>query len=687
MTWRVEVATNKEATTWADITAYVDRTSLAVGGTAHEIEIDTGSGFDAADDDGVTLSIPTRRVVRVIEDATTPDTVLFRGRSIGRALARGTLPIADANQKDVNLVDFNADLGGIPIARSFRPEESDHARIRVYLETFLQGTHRASTNLLDTYLQTTSPITLEKYVYEDATPATVFQHIIGETGKECFVTVDGELFYGPGTSTVYAASLAITDVDPDSITTFAPIAPRGDEDGSEYASGIKVIYKGRQTTTVLDATSEDAHDYWRITHTDESIPSLAAALRRGNKLLAEHKQDEIRYECSIQLRDDQVDLIKYGQTVSFRSAAAGVLSPVTVRVKRLLWEEAAPRIWLARLELGFPKKVAPRLPPANRVPSVPSAATLVEGSVVNGTHQGHGLYLKPGVEYAAGLFTNGGFQMSTSAPTRVGFPYTLTLVGGPGYACPSGDQFYEPVERHVVVRFDTSAVSRPANAVAVRIKTRVIKDAWIDTGTDPGRSGAIGSYVMTAGAYYSPTASVGDLTMARFYQGTTIREIDLSQDIVCGGYLIDLPIDVVNFGGQTDLGFRPMWVSDTSIACGDAPAGARFAEVGCGVGTPTTMTFLTIDSDQFGADTGWVPAIVATSSDDSSVPVGNETDRTKALWWKVPAQLYVSGSLVVTLGGRTLTPVLEWAEDPQLLVFQLDKPTGGTAPVVRYVTG
>ncbi len=380
MTWRVEVATNKEATTWADITAYVDRTSLAVGGTAHEIEIDTGSGFDAADDDGVTLSIPTRRVVRVIEDATTPDTVLFRGRSIGRALARGTLPIADANQKDVNLVDFNADLGGIPIARSFRPEETDHARIRVYLETFLQGTHRASTNLLDTYLQTTSPITLEKYVYEDATPATVFQHIIGETGKDCFVTVDGELFYGPGTSTVYAASLAITDVSPDSITTFAPIEPRGDEDGSEYASGVKVIYKGRKTTTVLDATSENAHDYWRITHTDESIPSLAAALRRGNKLLNEHKQDEIRYECAIQLRDDQVDLIKYGQTVSFRSAAAGVLSPVTVRVKRLLWEEAGPRTWLAHLELGFPKKVAGRLPPANRGPIEPFYPDVVASS-------------------------------------------------------------------------------------------------------------------------------------------------------------------------------------------------------------------------------------------------------------------------------------------------------------------
>jgi hypothetical protein len=394
--WKLEVAANRQATSWTDRTEIIDRTTLAIGGVAHRAEIDAGSGFDLADDAG-TITLPARRVVRVIEDATTPDTTMFRGRIIGKELARGTRFTGDAKQFDTSLVDYNADFGGLPISRWRRPAETDHARMRALLEEFLQGTKRASTNLLDTYLQTTSPVNLPAYTYDAPAggPAGVVAHILSEAEfKECFITEDGELFYGPRSSTVYAASLAITDVSPDGITTFPPIEPQGTEDGTEWLAGVKVVYRDRRFVYVIDNTVLDAHDVWYATIVDETIPNLAAAQRRGNSLLRDVKNENTSYRCSILLKNTQVDLIKRGQTVSFRSAAAGVLSPLVMRVGRLVWHWAGPEHWIANLELDFPRKLAGTIPPpvyrGNPGPFVPGDDVVPGDDPGQGTVYGRG---------------------------------------------------------------------------------------------------------------------------------------------------------------------------------------------------------------------------------------------------------------------------------------------------------
>lgn len=363
MTLSIEVASNAAASAWTDHTGVIDLPSIRLAGTANRGEIGTGSGWDL-DNDAGTITIPVRRVVRAIEDATTPDTVMFRGRVVQNTKARGSNLTEPANALDVNLVDYNADLGGIPIARVTRPAETDVARITWLLSTYLQGSPRASTDLVDTYLQATDPVDLLEHEYEDVKPIDIIADVISQTGKQCFITVDGEFFYGPVDSVVYAASLSITDVSPDYSASFPPDdAAAMDEDGTEFFSRVKVVYRGNANVTVSRSAVETAHDYWGTTIIDTSIPNATAATARANVFLDEFDHPEERYRCNIKLTAAQVDLVKYGQTVSFRSAACGVLTPISVRVARLQWSEFTPGVYKAELELGYPAKLVPRIGP------------------------------------------------------------------------------------------------------------------------------------------------------------------------------------------------------------------------------------------------------------------------------------------------------------------------------------
>lgn len=360
MSWKVEIASNAAASTWTDITSTIDRETWRAATAANRVEIDTGSGLDFADDAGAT-TFPARRVVRITEDATTPDTVLWRGRTVSSAMARGTLFTGNARQHDVSMVDVHAHVGGITIDRASRPAETDIARMTWLLTTYLQGS-RASTNLTNTYLQATDPVNLPAAVYEAVPPASVIADIIEQSSKQCFITVDDELFYGPMTSTVYAAGLSITDDTPDLVTEFPPgDNPTGTSDGTEFYSRVHVFYKDRQHVGVISAASEAANDVWSTSISDEEITTAAAATARGQQLLDETDHSELRYRCTLYLEAAKVDLIKAGQTVSFRSAAAGVTTPVTLRVARLEWSEFTPGVYAAALELAFPEKLASRV--------------------------------------------------------------------------------------------------------------------------------------------------------------------------------------------------------------------------------------------------------------------------------------------------------------------------------------
>lgn len=372
MTLVLEIASNAAASAWTDITDAMKRDGSQFGGMAHDCEVGTGSGFDL-DDDVAAIDLPTRRVVRATETATSPDTVIFRGRMTDKGSGRGQMPIGDARQFDVSLDDANSHLRGIVVDGWKRPAEDASVRVLALHAAFLNGSPRASTDLATTYVTSSGDIELPKQTYEQTDPAGVLQDICRAAGKEAFVTEDAELYYGPSDSTDYAAGLSITDDDPDLETEFPPIwdngAP-GTYEGNEFYTGVLMRYGKNKKVTRIRADVEEAHDHWR-TSTSDSTGALTIARRKADTILDNQARDEFRAACSILLPAEKIDLVKPGHTLSFRAAAAGVLEPITLRVGELYREPTGDgTLYLVHMQLGTPEKVAPRVQPAQPQPDV-----------------------------------------------------------------------------------------------------------------------------------------------------------------------------------------------------------------------------------------------------------------------------------------------------------------------------
>jgi hypothetical protein len=363
MVAKFEIATNAAATTWEDLTDLVNWETARFGGSAHRGQIDTGSGFDLLDDAG-TRDVPMRRRVRVTETATTPDTVIWQGRTVGDETARGVIRTEDAKRFDIQLVDTNADFGGIGFAGSPRPAETDVQRIQYLLDTYLEGQSRPSTFFDDAYFSSSGAINLVAHKYEGVQPIDWFTHISDATGKQFFLTKDYELFYDAVGSTAFASGLSITDVNPNYTTSFPPgQGTTAIEDGTELFTRVRFRYSGGRVATVVRSALETTHDRWGTAIVDESVLSPNAANTRANNFLDEFGQVQTTYRTFVDLADTQVGLITWGHTVSFRSAAAGVLTPETLRVSRCSWEQLSPERWRAHLELGYPSKFGRRSNP------------------------------------------------------------------------------------------------------------------------------------------------------------------------------------------------------------------------------------------------------------------------------------------------------------------------------------
>lgn len=388
MSLTIEIAADADATTWDDITGYVPwDQGMRCGGQASYGEVGTASGWNL-DDDAASAVLPVKRVIRMIETATTPDTVMFKGRVSDKTLARGTKHEDDATNFDTSLDDNNAQLQGIPVDGWKRPEESGRTRIRALMAEFCAGDPRPSTDLdYTTYVPNTNTITMPPKTYTNTNVAEVAKECADTEGKQVFVTSDDELFYDLDTSTAYAATLAITDDNPNLTSQFPPEDPSGDYQGNEFVSGATIKYgdKNRSVSDV-NATAEANHDYWRVILTDGGKNATQAAAKLAT-LLSNQSQEEQTFRCSILLLKTQVDKVKYGQTLSFRSGAAGVTTPRTLRVTQLLWEPVGPDHYKAHLELGVPTKFrrklrnAPADPPANPLDDSPFVCDPTDFSV------------------------------------------------------------------------------------------------------------------------------------------------------------------------------------------------------------------------------------------------------------------------------------------------------------------
>ena len=365
-----------------DQSAIVDRTSWEVSGTAHLGEA-TDGGFDLADDAG-SITLPGRKVVIWSAGGTR----IGRGRIGVKDLARGLLPVGSAKEYAVTLTDSNLDLRGLRVNGWSRPAETDYARVQALATAFLKGSPRASTNLdTTTYVPNTNTVSLPAKRYDATDPFGVLKEIAGTSGKEFFVTLDEQLFYDLGSSTAYASTLSITDSSPDELTSFAPDEPNtgAQQNPQELYSGMELVYGQNLSVTEQRSAVAAAYDFWEEVVNDNAATSSTAATRLSRLLDAQDVED-LTYKVEIVIPEAKVGSIKYGQTISFRSAAAGVLTPTVLRIARLAWREEAPQTYRAIMELGKPLKLAPRVSSGSPLPSSDANAviTIANGGLTAG---------------------------------------------------------------------------------------------------------------------------------------------------------------------------------------------------------------------------------------------------------------------------------------------------------------
>lgn len=359
MALKIELQANHAATTWTDITGLIDITSIRAGGRAANGESEQ-LGFNL-EDDAAAIELPAHRVVRFTEDATTDPTVIGWGRIQSVDIGRGKLFDGDARQFDVQLTDVNGELRGISFDHVSRPAERPYERMRGVLQTFCDGTWRPSTALNRTALVPLMAFDdMPKNRYPTGKLEDILEDIAQTHNLLYFVTNQRQVFLNSQTTTSYASTIAISDDgDDDGEAIFAPEweGPANSRDGDQVSSGIRMQYGDGKSVYLRRSPVESTYDRWEDVQSLDT-PHKGFATNRANTTLDRHGVEESTIRCALTLRADQVDLIKHGQTLPFRAAAAGILSPLTFRIASLVWEFAGPGIYRAKLELNFPRKVA-----------------------------------------------------------------------------------------------------------------------------------------------------------------------------------------------------------------------------------------------------------------------------------------------------------------------------------------
>lgn len=547
-----------------DITSVVDPGSIALAGQAHVGEPTSGT-FDV-DDDAGTQAFGTYKIVTLEEDAPVGGPVtMARGRVIARSPGRGSAPMGSARRWRVSVNDQNMHFRGIRVQAS-RPAETDVQRVQWLRTTYLAGTPRASTNLATTYLSTSNPVAMAPKTYDRTDVYEVISDCAAVAGKEFFVTVDDELFYDLPTSTAYAAALSITDDEPDLETSFPPIweGDAGTIDGSETYTAINLSYGANNNQWLADGPAIAAMDWWDANVQDDRTMSYAEAGARVSAMLGERKTDEERYRCSVLLRDDQVGLVKTGQTLSFRAAAAAISVDRTMRVSRIAWSVYGPGQYLAHLELGFPEKILPRLPSrGDPVAQAIDAMTMQAGlETVVPTGESFNYVGEDGGTW-------GGVVMKLGSWMRSNIPYT-SCPCAPGLGGWAGVQTL-----HFAHVYPDGIDDDGTNVVAVLISISYAQIEPVQAGSSgPGH----GHYV---GCYYAGDGSPAVWGPYRLFGPSPTTDPNLRSGGLClgefGGALSETVTLAVNrnsvlYGGAPfTLWVSPHFLADGTFRCDSAP--------------------------------------------------------------------------------------------------------------------
>lgn len=395
MTRRFELAANHEATSWTDITSLIQTIdhfhTFRIGGRANNGE-SAACGFNL-DDDAAAIDFPAHRVVRVVEDAPGYDYVMFWGRIEDDSIGRGNRFEEDARRFDVQLADVNAELRGIASSRFIRPAEEPWQRMRAFLAAYCDGTWRPST-VLDRFTwvgERNFADLMEKKSYIAFEGDEVVSDIAAEHNQLYFVTIDHEVYLDHRDYAGYASAISIRDdVDEDRVTNWNPdIETTNERNSQEVISGGLARYGDNLYVHARRTDLEALGDRWQ-TVIDVDTTNENFAQNKLESTIDRHKDREETIRCVIYVPADKVDVIKHGQVLTFRAAAAGVLSPRVLRIAELMWEDSGPGLYKATLELSFPRKVGARTSPGSRppvthpeLPPFQQVCTVVDGTLVN----------------------------------------------------------------------------------------------------------------------------------------------------------------------------------------------------------------------------------------------------------------------------------------------------------------
>jgi hypothetical protein len=207
------------------------------------------------------LSIAAHNVVRITETATSPDTVLVRGRVIPKEIGRGDKWQDRSRQVTVRLDDYNSDLKGLTLLTSLsRGAETDVARVTYIFDNWLSGSPRLTTDLTNGIVAGNT-VTMPAKVYDAGTPILdIISDCAVSAEKTFFVMADGTFYYAVYDDDSQVASMRISD-DPDEINVGESSSP-GSASVRLYPSSSQSGTGTGESAAAPDLDGSDASVGW-----------------------------------------------------------------------------------------------------------------------------------------------------------------------------------------------------------------------------------------------------------------------------------------------------------------------------------------------------------------------------------------------------------------------------------------
>lgn len=315
-----------------EFTDRVDRKEHPLEVTIHADEGSVGMSTITIDDpDGDFLIRNHRKIfVTTTVGETSTNRTVYVGYSQSIRTIRMDPWTSRARQIIVDVADLNTVLNrrimtGVDTSR---PAETDVARVQ-WLEATNEGSLIDSTTLI----QTDDPVDMD-----DAPDAYLGQQFIdvlsdcaNQSGKNYYLTnIDTgdsntgdynlyHLWYGADSSTAYASSIKLTNVEADLATDTWMIYTDSEieRSGDRVHSGGYLAYQGSYAYAQRQSTAQAFAQIDRSLN-GENVRTKTKALARINRELTDHAVEEERITCTVRIAESRVNALREGHRVQVK---------------------------------------------------------------------------------------------------------------------------------------------------------------------------------------------------------------------------------------------------------------------------------------------------------------------------------------------------------------------------------